>query len=113
MKYIAIAFAAILAIGIAFGKGYSTRATEDDEVEASCSPESILAASNPDARWSHCHDKDWDGTTLLKDRLAEANEKPEQYQVVCQIPQTRYLMPLHWQMTTGDDSPVAALPRKK
>jgi len=52
-----------------------------------CDPLSILAAENPDARWSHCHDRDWDGSTFLKDRLSEMNDKTDEYKTLCQSDQ--------------------------
>jgi len=72
--------------------------------ESLCDPISILAAENPDARWSHCRDQDWDGSTFLKDRMAEMKEKPEQYGALCQSDDVQRII-LPSQMTTERATP--------
>lgn len=93
MKYAVIIFVAILAIGFAYFKGYSVAASDNTEAISPCAPESILASENPDARYSHCLDQDWDRATLLRDRLAEVKEKPQVYQIVCRSPDPSLILP--------------------
>src|SRR5258708_16251548 len=82
MKYLLTIVVALGLVGYAFVKGYSVRDHEDDRLAYPCAPDSILSATNPDARYSHCHDMDWDGSTLLRDRLAEAQERPDVYAII-------------------------------
>jgi len=102
MKHLLAIVAVIIFAGFAFVQGYSVRGQEDDRIAYSCAPDSILSATNPDARYSHCHDKDWDGSTLLLDRLAGAQARPDVYAILFEsndIP--RLAVPL--EMTTKRD----------
>jgi hypothetical protein len=81
------------------------RANSQDEAVSPCSAKAIVTAKNPDARFSHCHDKDWDGSTLLRDRLAESNEQWEQYQILYEGSNIGRLMSVPNGMTTDDDLP--------
>jgi hypothetical protein len=92
MKYLFITLAVIVLIVIAFGKGVSVGADQDDLQASSCSPESILKAENPDARFSHCKDQDWNGSTFLQDRLAEARNHPQEYQILYTDNQVRFAL---------------------
>lgn len=108
MKYLITIIAALFFAGYAYLKGYSARDSEDDGIVLPCAAESIAAAKNPDARYSHCHDKDWDGSTFLRERLAEAQARPDLYGIILQssdIP--RLIVP--GKMTTEDD-PALPLP---
>src|SRR5262249_53410895 len=84
MKYLIAIIAALGLAAYAFVKGYSVRDHQDANIVSRCAPESIVAAKNPDARYSHCRDKDWDGSTLLRDRLAEAQARPDVYRIIFQ-----------------------------
>ncbi len=102
MKYLLTIVVALGLAGYAFVKGYSVRDHEDDRIAYPCAPDSILSATNPDARYSHCRDKDWDGSTLLRDRLAEARTRPDVYAILFEsndLPPAA--VPL--EMTTEDD----------
>jgi hypothetical protein len=48
-----------------------------------CRPAEIREAENPDARLSHCEDQDWNGSTRLKDWLAELNNNPRERDLIC------------------------------
>ncbi|HEY6252953.1 MAG TPA: hypothetical protein VI685_23590 [Candidatus Angelobacter sp.] len=90
MKYAFIAFAAIVLITIAFMKGVAAGNAQTAETDSPCSSESILKTDNPDARFSHCRDHDWGGSTLLKKRLAEAQDHPTEYGMVCSDDRVRF-----------------------
>jgi len=107
MKYLLTIIAALGLIAYAFIKGYSVRDHEDDGPAVSPSaPESILSARNPDARYSHCHDKDWDGSTLLRDRLAEAQDRPDVYAILFEGMELRsQLLSVPTEMTPDEDDP--------
>jgi hypothetical protein len=94
MKYFFIALGVIALIVITYFKGFAAGTRQSDEVVSPCLAESILAADNPDLRISHCRDQDWDGSTLLKDRLAEAASHPTEYGILCQAPELSLPMPL-------------------
>ena len=48
-----------------------------------CRPAEIREAENPDARLSHCEDRDWNGSSRLKDWLQELNANPREYALIC------------------------------
>lgn len=96
MKYVGISLAVILLIVVVFFKGWSDGAANHDavfELFSPCSDLSIRLAPNPDARFSHCNDMDWDGSTFLRDRLAEIKSHRVEYGIVCQDAQTQNLQP--------------------
>ena len=82
MKYFITVVAAISITSLIWLKGLQWLNQQEEVPVSPCSPQSIVSAENPDARFSHCRDKDWDGSTLLRDRLAESKEKLEQYQIL-------------------------------
>ena len=81
------------------------RANSQDEAVSPCSAKAIVTAKNPDARFSHCHDRDWDGSTLLRDRLAESNVQWEQYYILYRGSGMGDIIPYTDGMTTDDDLP--------
>jgi hypothetical protein len=91
MKYLITIILALGFAGYAFVKGYSMRDHEDDGIDHPCAPDSILSAKNPDARYSHCRDEDWDGSTILRDRLAEAQARPDLYGILLESNELRRL----------------------
>jgi hypothetical protein len=110
MKYLITIIAAIIFAGFAFVKGYSVGYHEADGIVYPCAPNSILTATNPDARYSHCRDKDWDGSTLLRDRLAEAQERPDVYAILLESNSIhRLAMPLEMS-TEGNSDPEPQTP---
>src|SRR5262249_23991834 len=101
MKYLIAIVAALGLAAYAFVTGYSVCDHQDANMVSRCAPESIVAAKNPDARYSHCRDKDWDGSTLIRDRLAEADARPDVYGIIFQGSDTPLTTPL--EMTTEDE----------
>lgn len=113
MKYLITVILALGFAGYAFIKGYSVRDHEDDGIEHACAPDSILSAKNPDARYSHCRDEDWDGSTILRDRLAEAQARPDLYGILLESNELRRLAsPFPPVMTPDEDAeqPPASKP---
>lgn len=92
MKYLFIILAVVVLIFIAFRQGVSLGIAKNDPQASPCSPESVLKTENPDARFSHCKDQDWNGSTLLKDRLAEARNHPQEYEILYRDDQIRFAL---------------------
>jgi hypothetical protein len=111
MKYLITIIAALGLAGYAFVKGASINDGEHGQIMSPCAPQSIAAAKNPDARYSHCQDKDWDGSTLLRDRLTEAQAHPDLYGIILKSNHIPQLM-IPDGMTTDDDSEPLTLPEK-
>jgi hypothetical protein len=108
MKYLITIIAAIIFTGFAFVKGYQAGYHEADGIVYPCTPDSIISATNPDARYSHCHDKNWDGSTLLRDRLAEAQARPDVYAILFESNHIPLLAVPHEMTTEHDPEPQSS-----
>ena len=61
MKYFITVVVAIFITSLIWLKGLQWLNQQEAVTVSPCSPQSIVSAKNPDARFSHCHDQDWDG----------------------------------------------------